>query len=141
MSCHYKDTKSRSCSPANSSGRYPMPSTAQLCLTLFVCVEHNSGVEGVEIVWVEQATAHMMASHHVTTTQAEEALTDPERVAHIPDPASKSGTSDRYIGWSTSRHELLVVIVIHEDNIVYGGNAWPANTTAQRIDEEREDTL
>lgn len=138
MSCHHKHTKSRSCSPAHNPGRYPMPSTAQLCLTLFVCVEHNSGVEGVEIVWVEQAVAHMMASHHVTTAQAEEALTDPERVAQIPDPASKSGKSDRYIGWSSSRNELLVVIVIHEDGVLYGANAWPANATAQRIYKERK---
>ena len=91
-------------------------------------------------MWVEEAVAHMVASHNVTVTQAEEALTDPERVAQIPDPASKSGKSDRYIGWSTSRNELLVVIVIHEGAILYGGNAWPANTTAKRIYKEREGT-
>ncbi|GAB3036509.1 hypothetical protein GCM10027052_13570 [Parafrigoribacterium mesophilum] len=94
----------------------------------------------IGIEWDDHAVAHMLASHGVTVTEAEEALTDLERIAQIPDPASRSGNSDRYIGWSTSRNELLVVIVVHDGDILYGGNAWPANAKAQRIYNERKDT-
>jgi hypothetical protein len=82
----------------------------------------------------------MLASHGVTVYEAEEALDDVDRVAQIPDPASRSGSSDRYIGWSASRRELLVVIVVRDGDVLYGGNAWPANPTAQRIYNERKGT-
>jgi hypothetical protein len=104
------------------------------------CVEHNSEVGSIEVEWVDEAIAHMLASHGVTVAEAEEALGDVECVAQIPDPASRSGKSDRYIGWSASRGELLVVIVVHDSGVLYGGNAWPANATAQRIYNERKGT-
>lgn len=97
-------------------------------------------MEAIEVEWDDEAVSHMLVSHGVTVTEAEEALADVERVAQVPDPASRTGSSDRYIGWSTSRNELLVVIVVHDDDVLYGGNAWPANAKAQRIYNERKDT-
>lgn len=94
----------------------------------------------IEVEWDDGAVAHMLASHGVTVPEAKEALADVERVAQVPDPASRTGSSDRYIGWSTSRNELLVVIVVHDGDVLYGGNAWPANAKAQRIYNERKDT-
>jgi uncharacterized DUF497 family protein len=105
-----------------------------------VCVAHNRNVQGIDVEWDDEAVAHMLASHGVTVAEAEEALADVERVAQIPDPASRSGNSDRYIGWSTSREELLVVIVVCDGDVLYGGNAWPANSNAQRIYNERKGT-
>jgi hypothetical protein len=87
-----------------------------------------------------EAVAHMLASHGVTVAETEEALTDADRVAQIPDPASRSGISDRYIGLSSSRDELLVVIMVHDGDVLYGGNAWPANAKAQRLYNERKGT-
>lgn len=39
-----------------------------------------------------------------------------------------------------SRDELLVVIVVHDGDVLYGGNAWPANAKAQRIYNKRKGT-
>lgn len=49
-------------------------------------------MEGIEVEWDDAAVAHMLVSHGVTVTEAEEALSDIERVAQIPDPASRSAT-------------------------------------------------
>lgn len=97
-------------------------------------------MEHIKVEWDDQAVVHMLASHGVTVPEAEEALVDVERVAQVPDPASRTGSSDRYIGWSTSRNELLVVIVVHDGDVLYGGNAWPANAKAQHIYNERKGT-
>ncbi|VXC02173.1 transposase [Pseudoclavibacter sp. 8L] len=93
----------------------------------------------VRITWDPDAVAHMRDRHGVEPHQAEEALDDPEALLRSPDPASRSGRSDRYIGWSTSLQQLLVVIVIRHDGCLFGGNAWPANASHRKLYEERRD--
>lgn len=86
--------------------------------------------------WNERAD-YMFAKHGVTVEQANEALTDPDRVVLDPDPASRSGVSIRTIGYSPTRREIIAVLTVDEDGIVYGINGWPANSTDQRRYRER----
>jgi uncharacterized DUF497 family protein len=87
----------------------------------------------VDIVWDAEAVAHMLTRHGVTSAEATEAVNDPEALVRSPDPASRSGKSDRYIGYSTTRNELLVVILVRHEGAIYGGNAWPANEAHRRL--------
>jgi hypothetical protein len=48
-------------------------------------------------------------------------------VVDSPDPASKSGLSDRLVGYSASAHMVIVVIYLRDGLI--GVNAWKANAT------------
>jgi uncharacterized DUF497 family protein len=93
----------------------------------------------VDIVWDPDAVAHMRERHGVTAEEAEEAIDDPESLLRSPDPASRSGKSDRYIGWSLTRDELLVVIVVSHGERLYGVNAWPANAAHRNLYEGRRD--
>jgi hypothetical protein len=47
-----------------------------------------------------------------------------------PDPASKSGLSDRLVGYSLSARMVIVVIYLRDDLI--GLDAWKANETQAR---------
>lgn len=91
-----------------------------------------------DIVWDPDAIAHMRDRHGVTPSEAEEAIDDPDCVLRSPDPSSRSGKSDRYVGWSSSRGDLLVVIVVRHEELVYGGNAWPANDAHRNLYEGRQ---
>jgi uncharacterized DUF497 family protein len=92
-----------------------------------------------EIEWDAAAVAHMRDRHGVTPTEAEEAIDDPDALVQSPDPASKSGKSDRYIGWSDSQGEVIVVIVVRHNGKLYGGNAWTANGAHRNLYEGRRD--
>ena len=81
----------------------------------------------------------MQRRHGVAPAEAEEAIDDPDALLRSPDPASRSGTSDRYIGWSATRREVLVVIVVEYGGRRYGGNAWTANDAHRRLYERRKD--
>lgn len=89
------------------------------------------------IIWDPVAVLHMWDRHGVSPAEAEEALSDPEALMQSPDPASRSKKSDRYIGWSSSRGEVLVVIVIRHHDQLFGGNAWAANSTQRALYEGR----
>ena len=89
--------------------------------------------------WDLDAVAHMRDRHGITPIEAEEAINDPDALLLSPDPASRSGKSDRYVGWSRTRAEVLVVIVVRHDGRVYGGNAWPANDAHCKLYQERRD--
>lgn len=80
-----------------------------------------------EVEWDPEAVSHMWERHSVTPSEAEEALSDPDAIYLMPDPASRSGRSDRCIGWSKSREQIVVVIIVRHEGRVYGANAWPAN--------------
>lgn len=69
-----------------------------------------------------------IAKHGMTPAIANEALTDPNRLVQIPDPASQSGVSDRTIGHSHTHGGLVTVITVDEDGTTYGINAWPSNS-------------
>lgn len=79
-----------------------------------------------------------MANHDVTPSGADEALSDPERIVIEPDYNSTSGRSIRIIGFSQTLGALLTVIVLTEDNVTYGVNAWRSNARDKRIYEEGE---
>ncbi|GAA2101389.1 hypothetical protein [Brevibacterium salitolerans] len=93
----------------------------------------------VDVEWVPEAIAHMWERHGVTSEEAMEAINDPHALLRSPDPASRSGRSDRYVGWSRARQEVLVVIVVRSGGRLYGGNAWTANNGYLKLYEEGRD--
>jgi uncharacterized DUF497 family protein len=74
----------------------------------------------------------------VAPDEADEAVSDPERIVIDPDYNSTSGRSVRIIGFSPTLDDLLTVIVVNEGNVVYGVNAWRSNSRDRRIYEEGE---
>ena len=74
----------------------------------------------------------------MTPEEADEALLDPERVVIDPDYNSTSGRSIRVIGFSITVDDLVTVIVLEDDGVVYGVNAWRSNLKDRRIYEEGE---
>jgi hypothetical protein len=84
------------------------------------------------LAWEPAAVAHMWDQHQMTPEQAEEAVDDPYVVKLNPDPASKSGKSDRYIGMCVSLG-IVVVIVVRFAGKSYGANAWPANSSDRKL--------
>ncbi|QXC46773.1 transposase (plasmid) [Rhodococcus qingshengii] len=78
----------------------------------------------------------MYERHGLTPMMANEALADPNRLFCSPDPASKSGASDRTIGWSDLAGAVLVVITVADDGVVFGVNGWIGNDTAKRLYQE-----
>jgi uncharacterized DUF497 family protein len=81
--------------------------------------------------WTHRAQ-YIWDKHQVTADQADEALADPEAVEFIPDYNSRSGTSDRTIGYSPSATKVLTVITVEEGGVVYGANAWKSNDRDRR---------
>jgi len=92
-----------------------------------------------DLEWDPDAISHMWERHGVTRGEAEEAINDPDALLRSPDPASRSGKSDRYLGWSNTRDELLVVIIVRHDGRHYGANSWPANDAQRKLYEGRRE--
>ncbi|MEE4025530.1 transposase [Gordonia sp. PKS22-38] len=87
----------------------------------------------LEIDWSHREE-YIACKHQTTPTIANEALTDPNRVVISPDYASRSGASDRTIGWSTTAGVVLTVITVEEDDgTLFGVNCWKANEKDQRL--------
>jgi len=74
----------------------------------------------------------------VTPEDADEALLDPVRIVIDPDYNSTSGRSVRIIGFSRSVDDLITVIVLEDEGVMYGANAWRSNAKDRRIYEEGE---
>lgn len=72
-----------------------------------------------------------ISKHDMTPRWADEAFADPNRLVLDPDPASKSGRTIRVIGWSHSLQKLVTVIVLSDDDVTWGVNAWRSNSTDQ----------
>jgi hypothetical protein len=70
---------------------------------------------------------------------ADEAFLDPAAVHLVPDPQSRSGASNRTIGYSPSAGAVLVVITMIIDGDLVGLTAWVANSTDRRIYEQHEE--
>jgi len=81
---------------------------------------------------------YIVAKHGVTSHEADEALLDPERIVIDPDYNSTSGRSVRIIGFSQTAGDLLTVIVLEDDGVIHGVNAWRSNARDRRIYEEGE---
>lgn len=58
---------------------------------------------------------------------ADEAFADDDALVDLPDPASRSGETDRLVGYSPSARFVIVVIYLRAGLI--GVNAWKANST------------
>lgn len=85
---------------------------------------------GEDIDWRHRSD--YIAKHKLTPDIADQAFNDPNRLVIDPDPASVSGRTVRIIGWATSAQLLVTVIVLPDEGIVWGVNAWPSNSTDQR---------
>lgn len=78
--------------------------------------------------------------HHVDPSWADEAINDPDRRWHNPDPSGVSKYGVRVIGYSHSAEAILTVILV--DPAIdpddrprgdwWGSNAWRANKKDQR---------
>ena len=55
-----------------------------------------------------------------------------------PDYNSTSGRSVRIIGFSKTADDLITVIVLRDDDVTYGVNAWRSNGRDRRIYQEGE---
>jgi uncharacterized DUF497 family protein len=73
-----------------------------------------------------------IAKHGVSQAEADEAIADPDRVMLSPDPASKSGRGVRIIGYSITAQVVLTVIVLDDEDVTVGVNAWKANEKDQQ---------
>ena len=58
---------------------------------------------------------------------ADEAFADDAALVDSPDPSSKSGKTDRLVGYSLSARMVIAVIYLRDGLI--GVNAWKANPT------------
>jgi uncharacterized DUF497 family protein len=79
---------------------------------------------------------YIVEKHDVTPEEADEALLDPERIVIDPDYNSTSGRSVRIIGFSQTADDLITVIVLTDEGVTYGVNAWRSNARDRRIYEE-----
>ena len=95
---------------------------------------------GFDVDWTHGAE-HMWIKHQVSVGEATEALNDPEALLFDPDPKSKSRTSARVIGYSSTAGGVLVVILVHRNqDRWWGANGWRANSSDRRIYREGAQT-
>jgi len=73
------------------------------------------------------AEAHMWSRHRVLVQWARQAVHDPRRLILDPDPASRSGSSIRIIGYSQTTNCVLAVIVVRFQGTLFAASAWKAN--------------
>lgn len=110
------------------------------CGVVVVDVIHSTYTTGVAAVDWSHGQEHMWARHGVSVAEATEALADVSRVVVDPDPASRSGASMRVIGWSHSRGELVSVVLVRAEGVLYGASGWRSNATdIRRYGEGDED--
>lgn len=72
----------------------------------------------------------MLQRHGLTVEEANEAIFDAQALLFDPDPKSRSGASARLLGYSASREQILVVILVRRSDRLgswWGATAWPAN--------------
>ena len=74
----------------------------------------------------------MRENHGVTVEEAAEAIAGIDALLYDPDPKSKPSRSARLLGYSMTRHSVLVVIWVHREDMSgawWGANGWDANPT------------
>ena len=81
---------------------------------------------------------YIVKKHDVVPAEANEALRDPERIVIDPDYNSTSGRSVRIVGFSKTADDLITVIVLTDEGVTYGVNAWRSNARDRRIYQEGE---
>lgn len=82
--------------------------------------------------WSHRAN-YIAQKHDVVAAEANEALRDPQRIVIDPDYNSTSGRSVRIIGFSKNAADLITVIVLVDDGVTHGVNAWRSNARDRRI--------
>lgn len=92
------------------------------------------------MTWEPDDAEHMLHGHGITVEQANEAVNDIDAIWYDPDPASKSGLSVRVVGWSSSRQEIVTVILLHDGGDWTGVNGWPANYGRDRTAYRRKNS-
>jgi hypothetical protein len=70
---------------------------------------------------------YIRGRHGIRPTWADEAFADSAAVVESPDHASKSGETDRLVGYSPTAGMVITVIYLRDRLI--GVNAWPTNPT------------
>ena len=73
-----------------------------------------------------------IAKHGVTPEQANEALDDANAIIFSPDYNTKTGDQIRTLGYSPSARDVLTVITLDRDTVVWGVNAWRSNSRDRR---------
>lgn len=129
-----------SCAPISSSA------VVARCVSFIKpCAQHidqritpyyNQDVSDTRADWTYRGE-YIRNRHDVTPSQANEALADPSRLVHRPDYNSKTGRTNRIIGYSHTAGAILAVIVLEKDNKLLGVNAWFANAKDRRNYRER----
>jgi hypothetical protein len=79
---------------------------------------------------------YIRGKHGVRAAWANEAFADHAAVVESPDHASKSGETDRLVGYSPTAGMVITVIYLRDQLV--GVNAWPANPTDIRRYYEEE---
>ena len=82
--------------------------------------------------YIRTRSARRSEETDIDPTWASEAAADPLAQVIDPDPASTSGRSVRVIGYSPTADTVITVIVVDEEGITYGVNAWRANPKDER---------
>lgn len=80
--------------------------------------------------YVRTRSARRPGDTDIEPEWADEAFADDEALVDSPDPASKSGETDRLVGYSPTARMVIVVIYLRDRLI--GVNAWKANPTQAR---------
>lgn len=100
------------------------------CTTLLVVDE------GVRLDWqfraeyIRTRTSRRPGDIDIEPSWADEAFADADALVDSPDLASRSGETDRLVGYSPSARMVIVVIYLRDGLI--GVNAWKANDTQSR---------
>jgi hypothetical protein len=87
--------------------------------------------------YIRTRSARRVGDTDIDPAWADEAFADDGALVDSPDPASRSGQTDRLVGYSPSARMVIVVIYLREGLI--GVNAWRANPTQARRYWEEED--
>ena len=80
--------------------------------------------------YIESRSARRPGDTDIEPAWADEAFADDDALVDSPDPASRSGKTDRLVGYSRTARMVIVVVYLRDELI--GVNAWKANETQTR---------
>ena len=80
--------------------------------------------------YIRSRSARRPGDIDIEPAWADEAFADDDALVDSPDPASKSGKTDRIVGYSPTARMVIVVIYLRDELIAV--NAWKANETQTR---------
>lgn len=80
--------------------------------------------------YIASRSARRPGDTDIEPAWADEAFADEDALVDSPDPASKSGKTDRLVGYSRKARMVIVVVYLRDELI--GVNAWKANETQTR---------